>query len=51
MHDAWSAFIKNGTLDWPSYTLAQRATMVFDDSSATVDDPMSEERIIWEGVR
>ena len=51
MHDAWSTFIKNGTLDWPSYTLAQRTTMVFDDTSATVDDPMSEERIIWEGVR
>jgi para-nitrobenzyl esterase len=51
MHNAWSAFIKSGTLDWPSYTLAQRATMVFDDSSAAVDDPMSEERTIWEGVR
>ena len=51
MHDAWSAFIKTGTLDWPGYTLAHRTTMVFNDTSATVDDPMSEERAIWQGVR
>ena len=51
MHDAWSAFIKTGTLDWPGYTLTHRTTMVFNDTSATVDDPMSEERAIWQGVR
>jgi len=51
MHDAWSAFIKTGTVYWPGYTLTHRTTMVFNDTSATVDDPMSEERAIWQGVR
>ena len=51
MHQAWSDFIKHGSPDWPSYTTAQRSTMVFADTSSTVEDPMGEERLVWDGVR
>ncbi len=47
---AWAAFAKTGNpsqkgLNWPAYTLAQRATMVFDAAkSEALNDPDKDER-------
>ena len=35
MHQAWTQFINQGEPGWARYTLDQRVTMVFDDTSAT----------------
>jgi para-nitrobenzyl esterase len=51
MHTAWIAFASSGTPGWPQYNLEQRATMRFDTTSQVVDDPRSEERVLWEGRR
>jgi para-nitrobenzyl esterase len=55
MSSAWAAFARGGdpnvkTLPpWPKYTLAHRATMVFDNQSHIVEDPFGE-RAIWDDV-
>jgi para-nitrobenzyl esterase len=51
MRDAWVGFASNGNPGWPRYDLTRRATMRFDTSSGVVNDPMSRERVLWEGVR
>ena len=51
MHEAWSAFIKTGQPGWSNYNLDDRSTMVFDDQSAIENDPMADERRVWEGLR
>jgi carboxylesterase 2/para-nitrobenzyl esterase len=51
MHAAWVAFATDGEPGWPRYDLSRRATMRFDTTSAVVDDPLSAERALWEGVR
>ena len=51
MHNAWSGFMKNGSPDWPSYTIGERSTMVFAETSNVVSDPMGDERSVWEGIR
>ena len=49
---AWAAFARTGDpsqkgLAWPAYTLAQRATMVFDGpKSEVVNDPDKDERLM-----
>jgi para-nitrobenzyl esterase len=54
MSQAWVAFARSGNPNhagmpnWPAYTKAQRATMVFDTNSAVVNDPHPEERKLWE---
>ena len=35
----------------PAYDPARRATMLLDDASRVVDDPLGEERRLWDGVR
>jgi para-nitrobenzyl esterase len=50
MSDAWIAFARGGEPNtgklpkWTPYTAAQRATMVFNDTSAIVSDPLGERR-------
>ena len=50
MSDAWIAFARSGRPDtgklpkWTPYTQAQRATMVFNDTSEVVNDPMGARR-------
>jgi para-nitrobenzyl esterase len=50
MSDAWIAFARSGKPDtgklpkWTPYTQAQRATMVFNDTSEVVNDPMGARR-------
>jgi carboxylesterase type B len=51
MHCAWVSFARNGDPGWPRYDLTRRATMRFDTSSEVVNDPLSTERVLWEGVR
>jgi len=50
MSDAWIAFARTGTPNtpklptWTPFNAPQRATMVFNDTSAVVNDPMGERR-------
>jgi carboxylesterase type B len=39
-----------GLPEWPAYTLDERATMLFDDVSAAVNDPGAAERQFWDDV-
>lgn len=56
MSDAWIAFTRTGNPDtgklpkWTPYTPAQRATMVFNDKSEVVNDPMGERRAAMQSV-
>jgi carboxylesterase type B len=51
MHAAWVGFATHGDPGWPRYDLSRRATMRFDVPSEIVEDPLSAERSLWEGVR
>jgi carboxylesterase type B len=50
-HAAWAAFATSGDPGWPRYDLSRRATMRFDTTCEVVDDPLSRERALWEGLR
>ena len=53
MSEAWIGFARTGDPNtpnlpvWPAYEAATRATMVFDDEPAVVNDPGGEERHLW----
>src|SRR5262249_38214698 len=55
LHDAWGAFATAGAPTaglphWPTYTTAQRATMVFDSAGPyVVEDPRATQRAAWDG--
>ena len=51
MHDVWARFINAGDPGWPVYDIDRRATYCFNEHSALIDDPASEERIAWHGLR
>lgn len=51
MHAAWVAFARTGDPGWPRYRPERRATMCFGDTCEVVDDPRSQERRLWEGIR
>ena len=51
MHKAWVEFIQTGDPGWSRYEPTSRTTMVFDETSATADDPFAAERAAWEGLR
>jgi para-nitrobenzyl esterase len=46
MSAAWLKFAKTGNPGWPPYDAATRPTMVFDVTSAVVNDPNKEDRLI-----
>ncbi len=54
MHEAWIAFAREGSPiskrlpDWPPYTPERRATMVFGEETRVVEDPLGDERRLWE---
>jgi para-nitrobenzyl esterase len=54
MHGAWVSFIRDvdpssaAGSQWPAYTTAQRATMIWDTESAVVNDALRHEREIWQ---
>jgi para-nitrobenzyl esterase len=51
--DTWAAFARNGdpTLPsgpkWPAYDPVRRTTMELGPQIRTVDDPLSEQRLVW----
>ena len=53
MADTWIAFARHGRPDnpaipeWPAYTQAERATMVFDDKCRITRDPDRNARVLW----
>jgi para-nitrobenzyl esterase len=50
MHTAWVNFIRTGAPGWPAY-LPGRTVKVFAEKSDIIDDPRSEERLVWQGIR
>jgi para-nitrobenzyl esterase len=54
--DAWLAFARSGNPNtpklpqWPAFNGQDRATMVFDNASAVVNDPIREERLAMFGA-
>jgi para-nitrobenzyl esterase len=50
--DAWIAFARSGDPNtsklprWTAYNAANRATMVIDNESRLVDDPIREQRLV-----
>lgn len=57
MSAAWLAFARTGnpnnpkTLQWPAYTLTDRATMVFDTTSKVVNDFRADQRVLLAGLK
>ena len=57
VHGAWAEFVRTGVPrhprlpDWPAYDPGRRATLLLDEPSRVVDDPLGEERRLWDGVR
>jgi para-nitrobenzyl esterase len=56
MQEAWLAFARNGDPgsksigEWPGYTEARRATMLFGETSRIEDAPFDAERSAWDDV-
>jgi para-nitrobenzyl esterase len=54
MHRAWVTFARTGNPghdglpDWPAYDTIRRATMDFDATCRVLDDPMGNERAVWD---
>ena len=51
MHAAWTGFIREGEPGWQPYDLQTRTAMIFDNQSQTQNDPASNEREAWDGLR
>jgi para-nitrobenzyl esterase len=51
MHSAWVRFATTGDPGWPAYEPRRRAVMRFGLPSEVVDDPRTEERRLWDGIR
>jgi para-nitrobenzyl esterase len=51
MHAAWIAFARTGDPGWPAYDTGRRATQRFDTTVEVLDDPMGDERALWEGIK
>jgi carboxylesterase type B len=57
MHGAWAEFVTTGTPrhhylpQWPGYDPTRRSTMLLDTQSRVVDDPLGEQRRLWDRVR
>ncbi len=55
MNATWAAFARNGDPaggalgPWPAYEPASRSTMILDVEPHPEDDPLAEERELWEG--
>jgi para-nitrobenzyl esterase len=51
MHNAWTSFIASGTPGWAPYTLPDRTTALLTDKVTQVNDPASDERLLWDDIR
>ncbi len=47
LHRRWLAFGRDGSVEWPTYDIDQRPTMVFDAQGAVEKDPQRALRILW----
>jgi para-nitrobenzyl esterase len=56
MSQAWLAFARHGVPSadslptWPRYEAGRRSTMVLDEECVVEDDPLGDERRIWDGL-
>jgi para-nitrobenzyl esterase len=50
MHAAWISFARTGDPGWPRYDLERRATQRFDTTLEVIEDPMADERRLWDHV-
>ncbi|HZT67216.1 MAG TPA: carboxylesterase/lipase family protein [Acidimicrobiales bacterium] len=56
MNAAWASFARGGdpsggaVADWPLYQPSSRSTVVFDSETSGEDDPMGDERRLWDGL-
>ena len=48
---AWIAFARNGAPGWDAFDPSRRMTMVFDEVSRPISDPLREERLLFDGHR
>jgi para-nitrobenzyl esterase len=56
MNATWAHFARTGSPEgplspWPAYEPGPRSTMVLGESVGLTEDPMGEERALWEGVK
>ncbi|MDQ1517429.1 MAG: para-nitrobenzyl esterase [Actinomycetota bacterium] len=50
VQDAWLSFARSGNPGWPAYDQSTRSTMILGERSGLADDPMSAERLTWDGL-
>jgi para-nitrobenzyl esterase len=50
-HRVWADFITRGDPGWAPYDTVSRATALLTDNLVIVNDPASDERALWEGIR
>ena len=56
MMDCWINFARSGNPnhkgipEWPKFNLNSRPTMIFDKKTKVTNDPLSETRVLWEGI-
>lgn len=48
---AWASFARTGNPGWDAFDPARRATMVFDETTQPVNDPLKEQRLLFDGCR
>ena len=56
MHDAWIAFVRDGSPDrterpWAPFDRERRAVMEFGEEIGLREDPHPNSRALWEGLR
>ena len=50
MHGAWVRFVTDGDPGWAPYDTATRTTRDFGGPNQLVDDPLGDERALWDGL-
>lgn len=50
MQDAWLSFARDGDPGWPAWNAQTRPAQRFDVERELLSDPMSLERLVWDGV-
>jgi para-nitrobenzyl esterase len=51
VHRVWVEFITRGDPGWAPYDVPSRTTGLLTETVLAVDDPASDERVLWEGIR
>ena len=51
MHSIWTAFVTDGTPGWAPYSTGERTTALLTDQIEEVNDPVRDERSLWDGIR